>query len=78
MVHLDPLDPHQPSQCITLLYIFEEMHFDLGINDWLCKGPSHEIRSPGFSATCRPLTRLKDTKLGGSVLRQEGHISDST
>lgn len=37
MVHLDPLDPHQPSQCITLLYIFEEMHFDLGINDWLCK-----------------------------------------
>ena len=37
MVHLDPLDPHQPPQCITVLYIFEEMHFDLGINDWLCK-----------------------------------------
>ena len=37
MVHLNPLDPHQPPQCITVLYIFEEMHFDLGINDWLCK-----------------------------------------
>ena len=47
MVHLDPLDPQQAPQCITVLYnffffflvlyIFEEMHFDLGINDWLCK-----------------------------------------
>ncbi|XP_034024853.1 hedgehog acyltransferase like, b [Thalassophryne amazonica] len=34
---LDHLDPPKPPKCITLLYVFAEIHFDRGINDWLCK-----------------------------------------
>ncbi|XP_068604172.1 hedgehog acyltransferase like, b isoform X2 [Brachionichthys hirsutus] len=34
---LDHLDPPSPPKCITMLYMFAEIYFDRGINEWLCK-----------------------------------------
>ena len=66
------------SLCSFLFFCFPTPSlFSLPLLLSLHRGPGHEIRPPGFTATCKPLTRLKDPKLGESVVRQEGHISDS-